>query len=103
MQKQLMIGVLLIFAVVLAACSSNVEPTLPPDNQGYPSLVEWKFAVELLYTGDVVGIAQLHNLTVYIEMEDGSVIKSVEPQIDAIFHEIEKCGRPCKNIVLTTE
>ena len=103
MKKQLIIDVLFLFAVGIAACTLTAEPTLPPTGEGYPSEVEWEFAVELLYTGDVVGISQLHNLTVYLEMEDGSVVKTIEPQIDAIFHEIEKCGQLCKDIVLTTE
>jgi hypothetical protein len=36
-------------------------------------------------------------------MKDGSVIHTVEPQIDAIFAEIQKCGDPYSQIVLATE
>lgn len=103
MQKQLMIGVLLILVVVLAACSPNAEPSPSPGGDGYPGEVVWEQAVELLYTGDVVAVSQLHNLTVTLEMKDGSVVKTIEPQIDAIFQEIDKCGQPCKRIVLITE
>jgi hypothetical protein len=103
MQKQLIKGVLLILTIVLAACSSNGEPTPQPGDEGYPSEVKWEEAVELLYTGDVVGVTQLHNLTVTLEMKDGSQVKTIEPEIDAIFREIEKCGRPCEGMWLATE
>ena len=103
MQKQLIIGVLLVLTVILAACSSNIEPTPLPGDDGYPGEVSWEEAVELLYTGDVVGVTQLHNLTVTLEMDDGSLVKTIEPEIDAIFYEIEKCGQPCEGMWLATE
>jgi hypothetical protein len=48
-------------------------------------------------------VAQLHSLDVTLTMKDGSQIDTVEPTIDAIFQEVEKCGQPCSQIVLATE
>jgi len=36
-------------------------------------------------------------------MKNGTEIHTVEPTIDAIFHEVEKCGQPCSQIMLATE
>jgi hypothetical protein len=85
--------------LLLAACSAFEQSDPTP----YPDTVDWETAIEILNSGHVVGIAQLHNLTVYLEMDDGSQIKTVEPAIDDIFDEIAKCGKPCEGMVLATE
>ena len=69
----------------------------------YPAEVDWETAVELLNTGEVEMIAQAHSLDVIFTMKDGSNIHTVEPQIDAIFDEIVKCGQPCSQIAMATE
>jgi hypothetical protein len=88
-----------ILALLLAACSA----VSPPDPTPWPETVDWETAVEILNSGHVVGVAQLHNLTVYLDMDDGSQITTVEPAIDEIFNEIAKCGQPCEGMVLATE
>jgi len=89
---------LLIFALLLSACGgTQVEPT------PYPSEVDWETAVEILNTGEVEMVAQLHSLEVILTMKNGTEIHTVEPTIDAIFHEVEKCGQPCSQIMLATE
>jgi len=70
---------------------------------GYPAEVPWETAVEILNTGQVDSIFQTHNLDVSLVLIDGTTIKTVEPEIDAIFREVERCGRPCSNIMLATE
>ncbi len=87
--------ILIIAAVILIGCGAN--PT------AYPSEVDWETAVEILNSGDVEQIYQLHNLEVGFTMKDGQEIKTIEPSIDAIFHEVDKCGTPCSNIMLATE
>jgi hypothetical protein len=36
-------------------------------------------------------------------MKNGNEVHAVEPVIDAIFDEVNKCGAPCSNIMLATE
>jgi hypothetical protein len=90
------LGVALLVLLFAAGCS-RVKPT------PYPSEVDWATAVQILNTGDVEMVAQAHSLDVTLTMKDGSSIHTVEPQIDAIFDEIDKCGRPCNQIALATE
>jgi len=89
---------LLLFALLVSACIGvQVEPT------PYPSEVDWETAVEILNTGEVEMVAQLHSLDVILTLKDGTEIHTVEPTIDAIFQEVEKCGQPCSQILLATE
>jgi hypothetical protein len=88
---------LFLFAAACSAAGTGGTPT------PYPAEVDWETAVEILNTGDVKVVMQAHNLDVYLTMKDSSEIKTVEPQIDAIFREIEACGRPCRDIVQVTE
>ncbi len=89
---------LLVFALLMSACAgSPVEPT------PYPSEVDWETAVEILNTGEVEMVAQLHSLEVILTMKNGVEIHTVEPNIDAIFQEVAKCGQPCSQIMLATE
>ncbi len=85
----------LLAVLLLAACSAPPTP--------YPEEVDWQTAVEILNSGNVEMVVQLHSLDVTLTMKDGSEIHTVEPTIDAIFAEIEKCGDPCSDIALATE
>lgn len=69
----------------------------------YPSQVEWDTAVEILNSGEVEMVAQLHSLEVILTLKDGTEIRTVEPSIDLIFQEVEQCGQTCRGIVLATE
>jgi hypothetical protein len=84
--------------VPVTAMPSTSEPSTP-----YPQEVDWETAVEILYSGNVEMVAQAHSLDVVFTMEDGSQIHTVEPEIDAIFTEIQKCGEPCSQIIYATE
>ena len=97
--SQQVVGLVLI-ALLLSGCGGDPagRPATP-----YPSEVNWETAVEILNTGSVAMVAQLHSLEVTLTMEDGSEIRTVEPRIDAIFEEVEKCGEPCGEIILATE
>lgn len=90
---------LTILALLLGACTASPQSDPTP----WPEEVGWETAIEILNSGHVVGVAQLHNLTVYLDMDDGSQVKTVEPAIDEIFNEIAKCGQPCEGMVLATE
>jgi hypothetical protein len=89
---------LLWIALLVAACGeTQVDPT------PYPSEVDWETAIEILSTGEVEMVAQLHSLDVILTMKSGAEIHTVEPTIDAIFQEVEQCGQPCNQILLATE
>ena len=89
-------GVALLLLLFATGCTGT---TATP----YPEEVDWETAVEILNTGEVEMITQLHSLDVTLTMKDGSEIHTVEPQIDAIFDEIEKCGEACSQIMMATE
>ena len=81
-------GIVLLLLLLATGCAGT---TATP----YPDEVDWETAMEILNTGEVEMITQLHSLDVTLTMKDGSEIHTVEPQIDAIFDEIEKCGEAC--------
>ena len=91
---------LLIFTSALLTSCLGVQQTVPPP---LPNNVDWETAVTLLHGGEVTQITQLHNLTVTLTLESGQEIKTVEPEIDAIFEEISLCGEPCSDITMATE
>ena len=88
----------LLFALLVSGCGGTQIKTTP-----YPSQVDWETAIEILNSGDVEMVAQLHSLEVILTLKDGTEIRTVEPAIDAIFQEVEKCGSPCSRITLATE
>jgi hypothetical protein len=83
--------------MLLAGCG-GVEDATPQDR-----VVSWEEAIEILNSGDVVTVVQLHSLKVTLELKDGSRITTTEPRIDDIFWEVEQCGSPCQGIILATE
>lgn len=98
MQQNIKLTILILITVtLLIACGAEPAPT------PYPGEVDWETAVEILNTGEVEQVVQLHNLQVTFYMKDGQQIKTIEPSIDAIFQEVEKCGTPCSNIIRSTE
>ncbi|MGD8760401.1 MAG: hypothetical protein PVJ07_09135 [Anaerolineales bacterium] len=92
---------ILLGAVILGACSSPAgsEPSEIPCGQQ----VSWEEAIEILNSGLVKLVAQFHSLEVELLVEDDCVVKTIEPRIDDIFAEVEKCGEPCADIMLATE
>ena len=81
--------------LLLAACA----PAVPQEGQ----TISWERAVELLNSGQVTMVVQLHSLEVTLTLKSGVTVKTIEPNIDAIFDEIQKCGEPCAGIVQATE
>jgi PBP1b-binding outer membrane lipoprotein LpoB len=96
MEKRRLLMVLLV-GLLLAGCS--VANAATPQNRE----VSWEEAIEILNSGEVVGVYQLHSLKITLELRDGSMITTMEPRIDDVFHEVEKCGAPCQGIILATE
>lgn len=61
--------------------------------------VVWEEAVKILNSGQVKEITQSHDLEVSFILDDGSSIKTKEPQINAISAEFSKC-QICKNKII---
>lgn len=100
-RKKIILQSISILAFLIFVGCSAAGTDVPPTP--YPDEVDWETAVEILNNGEVEMIIQSHNLDVTLTMKDGSDIQTVEPSIDAIFAEIEKCGEPCSEILQVTE
>jgi hypothetical protein len=99
MRLRALIGLLfLLVALILSGCGDTLIDYIP-----YPSVVEWEVAIEILNSGEVEMVAQLHSLDVIFTLKDGSEIRTVEPAIDAIFQEVDRCGQICSDLILATE
>lgn len=90
---------LLFIIFILNACGS---PGSTPEI-ACGSDVTWEQAIEILNQGNVEQVVQLHSLDVELILNDGCTYSTVEPVIDDIFTEVEKCGDPCSDIIRATE
>ena len=121
---------ILVIMILLVACSQGSNLPYPPPQQagqvetqaypapqaispastrGYPAppntptLISWDEAKAVLLQGKVTEAIQLHSLTVYLVLVDGTRLMTEEPEIDAVLAEIEACGSPCEKIEVITE
>lgn len=88
------LSLVLLGLFVLTACA-------PAYTEG--QVISWEQAVDLLHSGQVTMVIQLHSMEVQLTLRSGVTVKTTEPTIDAIFEEIQACGAPCANIVQATE
>ena len=89
----------ILFAVVLLFTLAACAPATFTEGQ----TISWAQAVDLLHAGQVTMVVQLHSLEVHLTLRSGVTVITVEPTIDAIFDEIQRCSAPCANIVQATE
>ncbi|MEJ2264537.1 MAG: hypothetical protein P8X95_13910 [Anaerolineales bacterium] len=76
----------------------------PSGESGYPApMITWEDAQNLILEGRVSQVTQLHNLTVILDLKDGSTVKTIEPAIDDVFKVIQQCGDKCADIIRATE
>lgn len=82
----------------------------PSGQSGYPepginqaAMVTWEEAQNLILEGGVSQVTQLHDLTVILDLKDGTTVKTTEPAIDEVFKVIDQCGDPCSDIIRATE
>jgi hypothetical protein len=78
---------------------SGVGPAPTPTE----TMISWEEAQELIESGNVTAVTQLHSLEVRILLEDGSTVVTQEPAIDDVLDVIRECGQPCASIVFATE
>lgn len=99
-----MLLALVVGALMLSACADlPLGNTTEPSPVPCDSDIGWEAAVDLVGSGRVAEIYQTHSLDVTLVLDDGCTVHTVEPVIDDIFHEVEKCGEPCSEIILATE
>jgi len=55
--------------------------------------VAWAEAEQMIRLGDVKSVTQFHSLTVMIRMSSGLTYQTREPNIDAVFDVLKKCGK----------
>jgi len=89
------ISLALLSLTLLTACS----PALPTDGATIP----WDQAVELLRSGQVSGVAELHSGDVQLTLDNGAIVHTIGPYSGAIFDEVQACGAPCADVVLAIE
>ena len=90
---------ILVLSLLIVALSVLAHLPVPSDHER----VVWTVAIQVLYTGQVTHIFQSHHLDVTLQLKNGTVLTTKEPTIDAIFHEVTRCGEPCRNIEMATE
>lgn len=87
---------------------TTTSPSTPASGvgSGYPEpeeSISWVEARELILTGQVTQVTQLHSLKVILVLEDGRTVETFEPAIDDVFMVIEECGEQCNDIIIATE
>jgi hypothetical protein len=82
---------------------SGAESAYPIPGAEQATIVSWEEAQNLIQEGQVAQVTQLHNLTVFLTLDDGSMVQTIEPDIDDVFDVIEQCGDACADILMATE
>jgi hypothetical protein len=101
MKTRLIALAVVLTAVVLGACAAP-KGSEPPE-LACGQQVSWEEAIEILNSGLVEMVAQFHSLEVELLVAEDCVVHTIEPRIDDIFAEVDKCGQPCAGIMLATE
>ena len=65
--------------------------------------ISWSEAIQIIMSGEVRQVTQTHSREVTLDLKDGTTYKAIEPQLDDVFKEIQRCGKLCTDIVLATE
>jgi len=97
------VGIVVLLVIVIGFFVVVINFSQQNNDGKEENTVFWNEAIRILNGGEVEKIAQAHSLDVTLILKDGRKIKTKEPGIDDIFDEVEKCGEPCKEILLFTE
>lgn len=71
-----------------------------PDEDGF---IPWEQVVGLIHDCRVETAVQTHDREVTLKLDSGVEVRSIEPEIDQVFRELEACGECCLDVVLVTE
>lgn len=90
-------GLIFFMTILIAGCIAAVSasPPPPPPVDYSPREVTWEEALQFLYRGVVASVTQTPELRVHLLLRDGTRLVTREPEINAIFKEIESCGAVC--------
>ena len=80
-----------------------LESTATPVEVAEETRVTWAEAQELILSGEVSAVTQLHSLEVFLQLADGTQVVTTEPVIDAVFDVARECGDPCSGMAVATE
>ncbi len=91
------------FLLILGTTTIWQWPFLQKNGDYYVPYVSYDEAVKILYSGQVKFVMQAHSLSVWMTLKNGTMIKTVEPVIDMIWRDYDRCGDPCKDTIFGTE
>ncbi len=86
-----------------ADAAETPSEAYPGPGEDLPSSITWEGARELILSGQVTQVSQLHDLTVTLTLADGRLFETIEPDIDDVFDVIDECGDPCSDVIVATE
>lgn len=66
-------------------------------------LIDWDLAVRSIEECQVNGVVQTHALDIYLEMKDGTRLRTVSPEIDDVFEIVAGAQEECGDIYIATE
>ena len=99
-KKTLIIGIIVL---ILIASYSICLLRTSQEKDNLEKTVSWDEAIDILNGREVREVFQSHNLSVTLTLKNSTVINTKEPVIDEILDELEKCGDPCSDIILSTQ
>lgn len=103
MIKNIIIAILSLLLVIVSWQFALYQDIAEPEAGWMLESLPWSKLPELLASGMVREVSQVHDLNVWIYLENGEVLKTREPEMDAIFSLISDCGKPCAQIPMATE
>ena len=65
--------------------------------------IEWGEAEKIIMNGVVARVTQTHDGLVILQLKEGIVFTTRQPQVDDVLKVIEECGELCSDILVATE
>ena len=86
------------------ALSPTARAVPTPGSSPTPATISWDEAERLIRDCRVAFVMQAHSLDVWLDLDDGSRVKAVEPRIDVVFDVVSDAVESgCPQIPLATE
>ncbi|MGM5482587.1 MAG: hypothetical protein ACQESF_03940 [Nanobdellota archaeon] len=102
-KSKLIIGIIGVILLLLISVFLLQIFNQQDEKKGHDRYLGWEKTVSILNSGNVKEVFQSHDLSVTLVLENGTKARTTEPEIDEIFHEVDKCEKPCEDIILATE
>ncbi|HKW04009.1 MAG TPA: hypothetical protein VJN71_01800 [Nitrososphaerales archaeon] len=88
---------------VLRSPSHSTTDMSCTQNTSQEENITWDLANRSVLAGEVTCLGQLHNLTVYLTLRNGTKWSATEPAIDDVFALQRECGSLCSGMYIWTE